>query len=386
MSAGDTDSLLATAQRFSLKYSEFRAESTPLLATSSRNPTSAERVQELSQRVQAVDQDIADWLSSIPPELRPKALSFVHEDDDPINYDHVEAFPGPIDVYPDFVTASAWNIGRVSRLLLASLAIRLVAWRCAPADYWATTEYKSLKRICEDNIAEIIASVPYHFGWHLKRKGLNEPGVSAFACGEEGPGKALPALFLMWSLTCVKNHDITTDEQRAWAKGRLKFVADQVGLKYAHIVNEVCYPTSFNLKWQVSTNWIFPGQPPLPLHADIEGWADGGPRSVARQREIGGIEPTWRFLTFDARPVKQSSSTEYETSPRNTGSHLTRPYSPQSRCDVAVIVTGGTFPEDVTLFARPRRSSIWQGRYGHIHVSQNYQGKIPTNSPDEVCF
>jgi hypothetical protein len=63
--------------------------------------------------------------------------------------------------------------------------------------------------------------------------------MSSFACGEEGLEKALPAMFLIWSLTRVKNHDITKEEQRTLAKGRLRFIADLVGLKYAHVVNDV---------------------------------------------------------------------------------------------------------------------------------------------------
>lgn len=245
MSGGDTKSLLATSQRFALKYSEFRAELSGLLA-SSRSPQSIQQMHELARRIQNTDQDIANWLVSIPDEFRFKTLYWVKEDGIELpkdgNYDGIEVFPGRVDVYPDFVTASAWNIGRVSRLLLASLAIRITARICAPVDYRTTPEYETSRRMCKGTIADIIASVPYHFGWHLKRKtsSRSEPGLSGFACGEEGPGKALPALFLMWSLTCVKNNDISSEKQREWAKGRLKFIADHVGLKYAHIVNEVC--------------------------------------------------------------------------------------------------------------------------------------------------
>jgi hypothetical protein len=149
-----------------------------------------------------------------------------------------EAFPGRVDVYPDFVSAMAWNMARVSRLLIASLNIRIAARVCAPADYRTTPEYKTSKPICESAIADIIASVPYHLGWRMHGKGLGGPGLSTFACGEEGTCKALPGLFLIWTLTCVKNHDMSTEEQREWAKGRLQFIAEEVGLKYAHIVNQ----------------------------------------------------------------------------------------------------------------------------------------------------
>jgi hypothetical protein len=241
----DTDSLFAEAQRFALGYSELRAEANRLLANASRSLESLTRIRQLAERIQNLDQDITHWLDSIPDELRPETVCLVSGDHLGVarggSYDEVEAFPGPVDRYPDFVTAMAWNIGRVSRLILASINIRLTAWMCSPVDYHTTPEYEKSGRICEGMISEIIASVPYHLGWRRDGNVLRKSRRSGFACGEEGTRKALPALFLLWSLTCVKNHDISTEEQRAWAMGRLKFIADEAGLKYANIVNQVCF-------------------------------------------------------------------------------------------------------------------------------------------------
>ncbi|EAQ87016.1 hypothetical protein CHGG_08269 [Chaetomium globosum CBS 148.51] len=241
MAGGDTGSLFANCQRFNLRFSELRAEANRLLGNASRSPESLAQMHETATRIQDLDQEVADWLVSIPDEFRFRTVCLVPADG-PGNPSgssgEKEAFPGRVDVYPDFVSAMAWNMARVSRLLLASLNIRIAARVCSPADYRTTPEYKNSKPVCESTIADIIASVPYHLGWRMHGKGLNGPGLSTFACGEEGTCKALPALFLIWTLTCVKNHDMSTEEQRGWAKGRLKFIAEEVGLKYAHIVNE----------------------------------------------------------------------------------------------------------------------------------------------------
>ncbi|KAL2018759.1 hypothetical protein VTK56DRAFT_387 [Thermocarpiscus australiensis] len=243
MSGGDAESLYATCQRFAFKYSEIRAEASQIMAaaSSSSSHASIERMREMAKRVQRLDHDIANWMASIPPEFRFKTLYDIGLSNGHDDYAKDEAFQRRIDVYPDFVTAGAWNIGRVTRLLLASVSIRLTARMCSPLDYRTTPEYEAARRVCEGAISEIIASVPYHLGLRTKHAELfdNKPGLTGFACGEEGPGKALPALFLLWSLACVKNHDMTSEEQRAWVKGRLKFIADGAGLKYAHIINEV---------------------------------------------------------------------------------------------------------------------------------------------------
>jgi hypothetical protein len=244
MSGGDTESIFAVCQRFALGYSELRGEANHLLANASRSPECLAHISRLAERIQSLDYDIATWMVAIPEEYRFTTVCWVSKEElglsNGVGYDEVQAFPGRVDQYPDFVSAMAWNVGRVSRLILASISIRLTAWTCSPADYRTMPEYEIASRVCEGVISEIIASVPYHLGWRAADgKALGKSGLSGFACGEEGSCKALPALFLIWSLTCVKNHDISTDEQRTWAKGRLKFIAEEVGLKYANIVNEV---------------------------------------------------------------------------------------------------------------------------------------------------
>lgn len=250
MSGGNTESIFATCQRFALGYSEFRAEANRLLANASRTPECFAHISRLAERIRALDYDIANWLVSVPAEYRFKTVCWVSKDElglsDGVGYDEVQVFPGRVDRYPDFVSAMAWNLGRVSRLILASLSIRLTAWLCSPADYRTTPQYEIASRVCEGVISEVIASAPYQLGWHPDGKSLGHSGLSGFACGEENSHKALPALFLIWSLTCVKNHDMSTDEQRAWVKGRLKFIADEVGLRYANIVNEVTSITYYS--------------------------------------------------------------------------------------------------------------------------------------------
>ncbi|KAK4243702.1 hypothetical protein C7999DRAFT_44529 [Corynascus novoguineensis] len=243
MSGGDTESIFAKCQRFSLGFCDLRARAHQLLANASRSPEYLAQLHELAKDIQRQDRDVAEWIVSIPAQYQYRTAYWVPRDGGPTrgasSAGETEVFPGRVDVYPDYVTAMTWNIGRANRLLLASLNIRVAARIHAPADYRTTSEYATSKRICEDIIPDIIASVPYHLGWNVNGKRLGSRGLSAFACGEEGPCKALPALFLVWTLTSIKNHDFTTEEQRAWAKGRLKYIAEEVGLKYAHIVNDL---------------------------------------------------------------------------------------------------------------------------------------------------
>ncbi len=157
-----------------------------------------------------------------------------------------EVFPGRVDVYPDFMIAQAWNMARAARLILASINIRLTAWICSPVDYRTTPEYATSKRICEGIISDMIASIPYHLGWHSRRRELfDDPELSGFACGQEGSAKILSAHFAAWPLACMHTNDITGDDQREWCKGRLRYIAEDLGLKYAQILadSQVRYPS-----------------------------------------------------------------------------------------------------------------------------------------------
>lgn len=96
-------------------------------------------------------------------------------------------------------------MARVARLILASLTIRLAAWVCSPSDYHLTPELAACKPVCEEAISRVIASVPYHLGWHTRRSELfaNVPSKSGFTCGKPDPFTALPALFILWPLAAV---------------------------------------------------------------------------------------------------------------------------------------------------------------------------------------
>jgi hypothetical protein len=244
MAGSDTNNFSVGCHRFCLKTSELSAEVSRLLAGMTRGPEAMELVIEMARKVQAVDQELATWLLSVPEEFRFRTLCWIWEDEIQMppdaGYGGVDVFPGRVDVYPNFIIANVWNMARISRIMLACLNIRLAAWLCSPIDYRTTSEYNTSRRICEGTISEIMASIPYHLGWHTRRhERFDDPSWAGFACGEEEPVKVLPAFFAMWSLTVIQNHDITTEDQRAWAKGRLKFIEEELGLKYAGLLRSV---------------------------------------------------------------------------------------------------------------------------------------------------
>lgn len=237
----------AQCQRLAIKTSELRAEVTRLMTTVPRNPANVEIMVDMMCRSQTVDREIETWMSSLPEEYKFKTVAW--EDNVPGgDYSRAEVFPGRIDVFQDIWTASIWNMARACRLCLASVIVRCAAWVCSPVDYRTTPEYATAVRICMETITDILASVPYQLGWHLKRpdvvrRAANFANAAGFLCGEEEQIKGLAGYFLTWPLAIVNSQDYCTDAQRSWIIGRLRYIGDEMGVKYAHILADVSCPS-----------------------------------------------------------------------------------------------------------------------------------------------
>ncbi|KAF5022761.1 hypothetical protein F66182_5176 [Fusarium sp. NRRL 66182] len=229
----------AECQRLNIRTAELRAESNRLMTSLSRSPENIELLLDIIRRCQILDQQHVAWANQLPEYFRFKSVAW--EDNVPNgNFAMAEVFPGRIDAYQDLWVVSVWNLMRCSRLILASLIVRCAAWVCSPVDYRTTPEYATAARMCVDTITDIISSVPYQLGWFSKRKDLLEKAnLSSFGCGEEDALKGLPGYFLTWPLTCIQGQDYTTDAQRAWVKGRLRFIGDQLGIRYANVLNQL---------------------------------------------------------------------------------------------------------------------------------------------------
>lgn len=83
---------------------------TRLLQTTTRNAAGTDSIHQLAKSIEAVDQEIAAYLAKVPPESHSRTLFWVWEEDHHLpagSYGELEVFPGPVEVYRDFVTASA---------------------------------------------------------------------------------------------------------------------------------------------------------------------------------------------------------------------------------------------------------------------------------------
>lgn len=237
-------------QRFSLEVSDLRAEVTRLMSVLTRNNDGLDIMLEMLRKCQDMDRRIATWLERLEDEYQPQPLYW--EDDWTSNLllgtgqqdqgaqallKHAPVFPGRVDVYRDLITACLWNGQRSTRIILASLIIRVAAWICSPADHRNTPEYATAMGTMKTAIAGIISSVPFMLGTFTSQPGMNQSqqAVSAgqFLCGADQQAKMVGGLMVSWPLSTVRTCDFTTDEQRLWAVGRLNHISNDLGIRYA---------------------------------------------------------------------------------------------------------------------------------------------------------
>jgi hypothetical protein len=228
--------------KLNLKVAELRHEINVALATYSRTPENFQKVLNLMKRAQVMEQEYQAWNDSLPSEWRPRTVAWV----DQIPGGEIakaDVCPGKVDMYEDVWLANTWNHSRVARLFVSGSIVRCAAWICSPVDYRTTPEYAQSVRLCVDLVTDIIASIPYHLGWRVGSNGsLTTPNDSMSGSGSNetfSSPKALGGFFCLWPLFAVSNSDYSSDSQRNWAKGRLVWIAENLGIKHAKVLSSV---------------------------------------------------------------------------------------------------------------------------------------------------
>lgn len=227
-------------ERFSLEVSDLRAEVTRLMSVLTRNNDGLDIMLEMLRKCQDMDRRIGTCLQGLDNDYQPQALYW---ENSPLPVDsygralwkHASVFPGRVDVYRDLMTACMWNGQRATRIILGSLIIRVAAWICSPEDYRNTPEYTTAMGTIQSCIEGIISSVPFMLGAFTPGQ-FNTQAVSAgsFLCGADEQAKMVGGLMISWPLSTVRTCDFTTDAQREWTVGRLNYISNDLGIRYAN--------------------------------------------------------------------------------------------------------------------------------------------------------
>ena len=231
----------------SCRIAELRVDLNNALSTFPRTPEYFQEVTNIMRRGQALEHECAEWEAMLPDEWRPRTVSWVDQVPGG-DITKAEVFPGKVDMYSDISIANLWNQMRVARLFISGAIVRCAAWICSPVDYRTTPEYAQAVRLCVDLVTDVIAATPYHLGWRVSQGGILKSGDFSSPLSGEGMGvtsaKAIGGVFMMWPLFSISNTDYMSDSQRIWAKGRLMYISESLGLNHAKVLSNVSASSS----------------------------------------------------------------------------------------------------------------------------------------------
>ncbi|KAG0645460.1 hypothetical protein D0Z07_8609 [Hyphodiscus hymeniophilus] len=143
-----------------------------------------------------------------------------------------EVFSDHYHVYSSIWTATVWNHYRCVRILVNELIIDQISYVLThPEEYassWESVSFyesqllasnSTLQHLCHD----ICASVPFYLGY----------SVNASDRASRPPPKAVSGNLLLWPLYSAAVTRIVSDVMRDWVAGRLRIIADVMGIRQA---------------------------------------------------------------------------------------------------------------------------------------------------------
>lgn len=230
--------------RLALRLAELRCDVNKYMTLVARTPGNIAIINGLMEQILDIEQGFLRWEAQLPDVWRPRTVAWVDAFHGPIQ--DSEVFPGKVDIFSDIWICNIWNLVRVAKLFISGTIIRCAAWLHAPGDYRTTPEYAAAARRGVDAVCDTMAAIPYHLGWTSSKEFQSMFGLAdgnGFVCGAENVApRSLGAFVGIWPLFSCYCSDFSTDLQRQWAKGRLDYITNVMGLNQATTLAAVSFP------------------------------------------------------------------------------------------------------------------------------------------------
>lgn len=131
-----------------------------------------------------------------------------------------------------------YNIIWTSHLFLTTSIFRCMAWLVQPDDWRSGDEYERAVQATRRRIGDIVASMAYACSWNGYQQEYAD-----FTCGVPGPGspsKGVAGMCVFRPAFTAMMSDYATPEQKKYLRDRLRFLADEVGIKQVNVLLKVC--------------------------------------------------------------------------------------------------------------------------------------------------
>lgn len=225
-----------------LKVADLRAESHRICTLEAHTTENIGKVLSHLRKAELIEEEYVQWSENLPDEWTPRVAAWIDEIAEK-DLAFATCFPGRVDIYAELWMATTHNIARASRLFILTTILRCTAWLSSGLDYRLAPEYVDVSRKASLLIDDIISSVPFFFGWNIKDNDFPMVENSYFPCGNNSriSGKGVTGVWAIWPVFAAAASDFASDSQRLWLRGRLKYIAEDLGIRQAEMLLRVCY-------------------------------------------------------------------------------------------------------------------------------------------------
>lgn len=224
------DAYVSRIATLTIACSEIRTQLDQVLRSGRRDPTKIQTVLGLLRKAQ----DVSSKLSNVD---QPQNAVWTVKKQWKVGDEAMEPPSGDAYNFHNLYVCGIYYITWVSHLFLTTCIFRCMAWLVSP-DEWRTGEdYELAVAVTKRRIGDIVASMPYACTWN----GFNTD-YGDFAVGTttaDSPTKGVAGLRGFRPAFTAMMSDYATPEQKAYLQGRLKFLADVVGIKQVTVLMKV---------------------------------------------------------------------------------------------------------------------------------------------------
>lgn len=225
------DAFISRVATLTIKCSEFRMKADRILTRTQRDPRRVQDVLDLLRTAQELSKKLAKLDQPQSAVWRVQKTSGVGGPAD-------EQPPGDVYNFHNLYVCMIFNIIWTSHLFLTSCIFRCMAWLVAPGEWRFGDEYEAAVEVTRRRVADITAAVPYACSWD----GYNNE-FAGFPCGSPQPNstaKGVAGMCVFRPAFTAMMSDYATPEQKQYLEGRLRFLADGVGIKQVNVLLRVC--------------------------------------------------------------------------------------------------------------------------------------------------
>lgn len=267
-----------------LKVANLRADSHRICTLEARTAENVKKVVDHLENAKLIEREYVDWYTNLPDEWVPRMAAWI-DDISEKDLESATCYPGKIDIYGELWMATTHNIARASRLFIITTILRCTAWLNSGLDYRLTPEYVNASRQASLLIDDIVSSIPLFFGCDTLHTDIPVVENSYFPCGKDSriSGKGVTGVWAIWPVFAAAASDFATNSQRLWLRGRLKYIAEDLGIRQAEMLLELQtrYPSTFIYRDQVMIEDL--------KRAKMDGMIEDTPVCIEPQRIDGGL-------------------------------------------------------------------------------------------------